>query len=45
MNERIMERLSSLGQDVVEASQEFRGDLTLTLKTANHRQCLHAVAR
>lgn len=34
MNERIVERLSSLGQDVVEASQEFRGDLTLTLKTA-----------
>lgn len=33
MNERILEKLSTLGQDAVEASQEFRGDLTVTLKT------------
>jgi NADH-quinone oxidoreductase subunit C len=32
MNDRIAERLSSLGKDVVETSEEFRGDLTLTLK-------------
>lgn len=33
MNAQILEKLSSLGPDVVEASEEFRGDLTLTLKT------------
>jgi NADH-quinone oxidoreductase subunit C len=33
MNKRIVEHLSSLGQDVVESTEEFRGEFTITLKT------------
>jgi NADH-quinone oxidoreductase subunit C len=32
MNERILEKLSSLGQNAVVGSQEFRGDFTVTLR-------------
>jgi len=33
MNQRIVEKLSSLAQGVVESSEEFRGELTVTLKS------------